>query len=126
MVEKVRGATLSRPCASPRLRGTWSNPMSTSSQVPFTSILSSSFLAIILWLIGFVMAGIGGHELLTALRCGDEPAPITVAELAHRGPTQGDYVTLTDFDINWDGYVYWQDEHGNWTTCDVPLWAAGS
>jgi hypothetical protein len=100
--------------------------MSTSSQVPFTSILSSSFLAIILWLIGFVMAGIGGHELLTALRCGDEPAPITVAELAHRGPTQGDYVTLTDFDINWDGYVYWQDEHGNWTTCDVPLWAAGS
>ena len=100
--------------------------MSTPSPSSFTGIFNSSFVAIVLWLVGFVMAAIGGHELLTALRCKDVPAPTTVAELANRGPIKGDYVTLTDFDIDWDGYVYWQDENGRWTMCHVPLWAAGS
>ena len=100
--------------------------MSTQSQAPFTAFFGTSFLAIIALIVGLMMSVIGGHELLTALRCGDAPIPMSVAQLATQGPTTSDFVSLSDFEIQWDGYVYWMDEQGRWTSCDVPLRAAGS
>ena len=99
--------------------------MSTQPQVPFTAIFGGSFLAIIALAIGLVMSIISGSELITSLRCGEQPAATTVAELANRGPKSG-WLTLRDYEIQWDGYIYWADEQGQWTTCDVPLRAAGS
>ena len=100
--------------------------MSTPAPVPPLRVFSGSLLGLIAWIVGFAMSGIGGHELLTSLRCGSQPTPLTVAELANRGPTGGDYVTLRDFEFQWNGYVYCQDEHGQWTSCDVPLRVTGS
>jgi len=100
--------------------------MSTAPPASSLRIFNGSFLGLIAWLVGFVMTGIGGHELLTALRCGKTPAPVTVAELAHRGPTTNDYVALREFEIQWSGYVYCQNERGEWASCDVPLRVAGS
>jgi hypothetical protein len=100
--------------------------MSTQPQIPLSSIFSSSLLAIIAWVFGLVMSIVGGHEMLTALRCGDTPVPMTAAQLGAQGPSTSDFVTLSDYELHWDGYVYWQDEQGRWTSCDVPLKAAGS
>jgi hypothetical protein len=100
--------------------------MSEKPQIPARAVFNGSFFGIIAWIVGVAMTGIGGHELLTSLRCGDAPTAMTVAELAHQGPKMSDFVTLTDFEPNWDGYVTCQDEDGRWTTADVPLRPAGS
>src|SRR5262245_14069646 len=89
-------------------------------------IFSAQFVGLLVWIIGLAMSVMGGHEFLTSARCGSTPAPLTVAELAHAGPAGNDYVRLSDFEIAWNGYVCFRDEHGRWTSCDVPLRVAGS
>lgn len=83
------------------------------------------FAAVILWLFGFIFSGVGADQLLTSLRCGDSPRKIDCAQLAESGPPGSDFITLTNFKPNLDGYIYWQDERGNWTSADVPLFDTG-
>jgi hypothetical protein len=89
-------------------------------------LFNGPFLGLIIWIIGFAMSGMGGHEFLTSLRCAKQPAQVSVAELAHVGPAGNDYVSLTDFEVAWNGYLCFRDEQGRWQSCDVPLRVAGS
>ncbi|HZN34635.1 MAG TPA: hypothetical protein VFB80_12495 [Pirellulaceae bacterium] len=100
--------------------------MSTQPQISPLAVFNGSFLGLIALIIGFATSFIAGHELLTSLRCGASPSPASVAELAQHGPTAGDYVRLNDFEVEWQGYIYWPGEDGRWTFCDVPLRVAGS
>src|SRR5262245_44286293 len=100
--------------------------MSTQPQISPLAVFNGSFVGLIALIVGFATSLIGGHELLTSLRCGKAPARATVAELGRHGPVAGDYVQLSDFEIEWQGYLYWTDENGRWTSCDVPLRVVGS
>jgi hypothetical protein len=86
--------------------------------------LDWGFAALIMWLLGFVASGIGGHELLTSLRCGTAPSRIECGELARSGPPDNDFITLTNFTPKLDSYIAFQEE-GHWTAADVPLVAEG-
>ncbi|HZL89693.1 MAG TPA: hypothetical protein VFB96_15115 [Pirellulaceae bacterium] len=81
-----------------------------------------SFVGLFVWLIGFLMAGLSGMELLKSFRCGTTPTPISCAALGAKGPPGSHYITLTGFTPKYDGYVYWADEqNGRWTSVQIPL-----
>jgi hypothetical protein len=90
--------------------------------LPSTRFIDLSFAGLIVWLIGFLMAGLSGMELLSSLRCGTTPMPISCAALSAKGPPGSHYITLTGFTPKYDGYIYWADEQsGRWSSVQIPL-----
>jgi hypothetical protein len=90
--------------------------------LPSHRFVDLTFAGLFVWLIGFLMAGLSGMELLTALRCSAEPTPISCAALGAKGPPGSHYITLTGFTPKYDGYIYWPDEQsGKWCSVQIPL-----
>ena len=96
-------------------------------RLPANRYTDLSLAALFAWLIGFLMAGLGGITLLQSLRCSVAPIPVTCAELGFKGPPASNYIELRDFTPKLDGYVYWADERdGHWLSVNVPLLAGNS
>ncbi len=83
--------------------------------------LDTTFIALFIWLAGFLMSILGGHELATTLQCGSEPATMACAELAQHGPTGSHYLRLTDFEPDLQGSLEWSDQGGRIERVEVPL-----